>query len=689
MRAPLGWLKEFLDLNLGAQEISDRLTMAGLEVEATAEMDGENVFEVNVTPNRPDCLSIIGIARELSAILDVPLRMPEFKVAEAEAPAFRIDIIDKDLCARYTGRCVKDVRIAESPEWIRKRLDQCGIRSVNNVVDITNYVLLELGHPLHAFDLNTLRGGVIKVAKAGRDSRIITLDGVERHLPEDALLIWDAERPVAIAGVMGGIETEVTEATTDIFLESAWFLPGSVRRTSKTLGLKSESSYRFERGADIEMLEVALDRAACLIMEIAGGGVGKKLDAYPQKFTPSSITISGSKVNKTLGTALTPEEMTGILGRLNLGIKANGDRITIMPPSYRLDLKIEADIVEEIARLYGYDKIPSEAPKAEITPPAMEPRAAAIVEAKDAMRAEGFHEAINMSFMNENHLDVLSIPEGDGRRRAVRLRNPLRKEDALLRTMLAPSLIENFLHNFFRGARDIRIFELSRVFEDTGGKGRPTETLHAGAILYGDASPSLWKETAGGFYVIKGLAQSLLERLRIAGYSFSPSDEPFLHPGKSADILIGGEKAGFAGVLSPVVIERLDLKARPEVMLFEIDMDKTLRSLPGHVVYSPIPKFPHVERDISIVLDAVITASSVIELIRAYPTEFIEEVSVFDSYTGAGISAGKKSLAFAIRYRAKDRTLTDDEVETLHGGLLNYLIRKTGGEVRGSWTPPD
>lgn len=678
MRVPLEWLKEFIDLDLAVGELAHRLTMAGLEVEAVEEVGDDHVLEVNVTPNRADCLSILGIAREVAALTGKPVALPEYGIEEEAESAFSIEISDEDLCQRYAGRVITGVSIAGSPGWLRARLEKCNIRAINNIVDITNYVLLELGHPLHAFDLDTLRGGLIRVGAAGKGKRMATLDGVERELPEDALLIWDAERPVAIAGVMGGAETEVTGSTVNVFLESAWFKPDSIRRTSRRLGLRSESSYRFERGTDIEMLGTALDRAAFLMKKLAGGRVQKKVDSYPRKFAPRLVAVKYEKVNRLLGTDLPPEEMTDILRRLDLVVEPENGSFTVTPPPYRPDLVRDADIIEEIARLYGYEKIPTRVPYAELTP-GIKPGLAALV--KEAMRKAGFDETISYSFMNEKYLDMLNIFEGDRRRRAVRIKNPLRSEDSLLRTMLLPSLLEAFTYNFFRGIKDIRLFEAARVFEDKGDA-LPLESMHLGGVYFREKAPSLWKETAEDFYLVKGALEALLEGLKIAGCSFAVSTEPFLHPGKSADILLPGAKIGFLGVLSPEVAEKLETKTRPDVLVFELEMEALMASAPEAVTYAPIPRFPSIERDMAIVVDEGTRASDLIALIRAYPSAFIEEVSVFDSYRGGSIPKGKKSLAFSIRYRSRQRTLTDEEVEVVHQGLLSHVTEKTGGELR-------
>jgi len=683
MRVPFDWLKEFVDITKSPEEVADILTMAGLEVEAVEKLDGDFVFEVNVTPNRPDCLSIIGIAREIATAMNLPLKYPRYEIKEeASDYGFKVEILADGLCRRYAGRVVRGVKVAPSPDWIRNRITKCGLRTINNIVDITNYVLMESGHPLHAFDLNTLKGKSIKVALAEEDCSIVTLDGIERKLPPDALLIWDAKNPVAIAGIMGGSETEVSDSTQDVFLESAYFEPTSVRRTSKALGLKSESSYRFERGSDIEALSNSLDRAASLIQQVSCGRVYKKVDVYPKRFVPVTVDVRYGRVNKVLGTDIPDKEMADIIKRLGFTVDSHKDYAAVKPQAFRTDIKIEADVIEEIARVYGYQNIPTTIPKAVISGGKSDRKHTYAVRIKDIVRKAGFNEAINYSFMAETDLDMLHIAAEDRRRKAVSIKNPLKKESSLLRTTLIPSLLENFMHNFSRGVRDIRIFELSRVFEDIG-RPLPLEIKCLSGVYYREKKPSLWKEDAGGFYIVKGMLEDLFNNLHVNGYAFYPSNEPFLHPGQSCEIHISGSGIGLLGAVSPVVVDKLELKAsKPEIIVFEIDFDRLISLIPASLEYSPIPKFPCIERDIAIIVDDKLNASDIENLIRAYPSELIEDVSIFDFYKGINIPDEKKSLAFTVRYRSDSRTLTEAEVEEMHHNILNYITAETGGKLR-------
>ncbi len=687
MRVPFEWLKELVAVTVTAEEVAERLTMIGFEVERMEQADDDTVFEINVTPNRPDCLSIIGIAREVSAAFETPLKMPPHDIKGGLLnPDFSVKILNPELCNRYAGRVIKGVVISDSPVWIRERLEKCGIRSINNVVDITNYVLLEYGHPLHAFDADMIIDNTIRVATpnavAEKKTTINTLDGVRREVPGDSLLIWDAENPIAIAGVMGGLETEVNNATQNIFLESAYFDPLSVRRTSKRLVLVSESSYRFERGTDIEFLEKALNRAALLMSKLAGGTIHEIVDAYPVKYKPESIQILYEKINGILGTELSKEKMLELMKRLEFAAEDKGDFFIVLPPAFRRDIKRESDIAEEISRLYGYDRIPSRVPRSPLSSSRTDKKLETVSRIREGMRKSGFTEVINYSFMSPTSLDMIAVPEDDRRRHTISIRNPLRKEESLLRTTLAPSLIENLKSNLDRGTKDIRFFEISAVFEDVG-KELPLEELRLGGIFYREEIPSLWKENAHGFFITKGALESLFEELKIKDYSFIPSSETFLHRGQASGIHIVNLPVGYIGVLAPDIVERLNLKKKKiEIVIFELNLESLIPFIPDSIQYSPVPRYPYVERDIAIVVDETIPAAEITKIIMAFPSELIEEVSVFDYYKGDNIPLGKKSLAFSILYRSKERTLTDKEVEKLHASLVEHIMKKTGGELR-------
>lgn len=704
MRISFEWLKEYIKLEATPEEVAARLTMIGHEVEAMEEAGDDVVMEVNVTPNRPDCLSIFGLARELSASYGIPVEFPEHHfAAEPGELDFNIDILDPELCNRYAGRILKGIEISPSPEWMKKRLEKCGIRAINNVVDVTNYVLLELGHPLHAFDLRTLKGNMIRVGTPRTVKGVVgglkfrTLDEVERLLPDDALLIWDAQEPVAIAGIMGGMDTEVKDDTKDIFIESAYFQPASIRRTSKAIGLKTESSYRFERGSDIKMLKKALDRAAFLMKKLAGGLIYGKLDIYPKMYYPPEINIKPERINSVLGVTLPHDEIINYLKSLGLEIKDSHEGLSIKPPSFRRDIKREADIVEEIARLYGYDRIPAELPKASIG--FDEPDKGNLSQKniiKDAFRINflknGYTEVINFSFMGEQDIDLLILTDDDERRKFTRIMNPLRVEDSYMRTTLIPSLLRNVQHNLSHGNRDLRLFEISRVFIgnraflrdiDSQDAKLPHERLHAAAVCYREKSKTLYKDDTHDFYLMKGVIEAEFNSLKLKNYSFIRSLEPFLHPGQSADIYVSDKKIGYIGMLAPSVINKLDIKAyKPQVVVAEFDLEALAGHLSRDIIYKHLSKFPYVERDTAIILDSDVESSLLMKLVRDYPTDLIDDAYIFDVYQGSNIPEGKKSIAFNVRYRAAGRTLTDEEVDVLHKALAEFVLQRTNGQLR-------
>jgi phenylalanyl-tRNA synthetase beta chain len=686
MRISFDWLKDFVDISASAEEVAEKLTNVGLEIEGMESVGADTLLEVNVTPNRPDCLSVLGIAREVAAAFGLSLKLPDSDIGEtAHGGGIDVEILNPELCNRYTGRLIEGITVGETPAWIRDRLEKCGLRALNNnIVDITNYVLLEFGHPLHAFDADRLRDGKIRIGKAGGNRKITTLDGVKRKLPEEALLIWDGRDPVAVAGIMGGEESSVTGASKNVFLESAYFEPFSIRRTSKQLGLRSESSYRFERGTDIEFLVKALDRAALLMKETGGGTIHEMVDAYPVPYEAGKVRAGCARINSLLGTSIEKDEMMRILAGIGLDPEDAGeDFFLVHPPAYRRDIRTYVDILEEVARLHGYLNIPVKVPRTNLPEGRLDRKGINIGRMREAFRKAGFSEVINYSFMNPADLDLISLPENDPRRKHVRVMNPLKQEESLMRTTLVPSLIHNFVYNLSRGIRDIRFFEIAKIFIDAGYQ-LPNEELRLSGIFYRENQPSLWRDEAPSFFTGKGVIECLFDEMKIPGVSFVPSPEAFLHSGKSADILLGGKRIGFSGELGPEIAERLGLKInKPEIIVFEMDLDVILSAVPGRLTYCGIPRYPSIDRDVAVVVDDNITSEEVFGYIKEYRSKWIEGAELFDFYKGKNIPGDKKSLAFRITYRSDERTLTDNEVEPVHKGLVDYILMKTAGALRG------
>ena len=690
MRVPLNWLREFVSFDTKPEEIASVLTMLGLEVEAIENTSDDTILDISITPNRPDCLSISGIAREVALGLGKEFRYSEINIRRPAPSDIRIIIDNEGLCPRYAGRVIRNIHVKDSPDWLKKRLEQCGLRTVNNVVDITNYVLLELGHPIHAFDLDTLKGNTIRVALAGKNQKIKTLDGIERKLSDETLLIWDSERPVAIAGIMGGLDTEVRPHTKNIFLEGAYFSPVSIRRSSKILGLKTEASYRFERGTDIEGLVFSIDRAVDLILEICGGELTDVLDEYPSKFKTSEIILRPQRLKNIIGEEVSYEEIKEILTRLGFPFTFKDGDFIVKTLSRRPDVNLEIDLIEEIARVRGYGRIPAKMPVVELTFE-INKKLKDIELIKTILRARGFSEAINYSFMDINSLKALEIPDGDERFSLVEIKNPLRKEDSYLRTTLIPSLLENLRTNIRFGIKDLMLFETARVFLKKG-KGLPTvtsppmERLHLGIIKWHDSRPVLWRDHLNPFYILREVIDGLASEFMVKEVVYRASEEPFLHKGQSSDLFIRSNgndiKIGYTGIVSQRVIDRLDIKTSSPIAILEIDLDTFLSVRGSSPVYKALPRFPYIERDVAVIVDNMIPAEELRRLVLSYPSDIIESVSIFDYYRGGNIPPDKKSIGLRILYRSRERTLTEEEVEKVHNEIINSLLQKTGGSIR-------
>ena len=653
------------------------------------------LLEVNVTPNRPDCLSHIGIAREVAALLGQEVRPPagaprEAGPAAAEAVSVRIEAPDR--CARYAARVIEGVTIGPSPAWLARRLEACGVRSISNVVDATNYVLLELGHPLHAFDLDKVAGASIVVRTARPGERITTLDGKERPLEEGDLLIADRDRGSALAGVMGGGDSEISAGTTRVLLESAWFAPGTIRRTSRKQGLKSEASYRFERGADPGMVLPALDRCAALIAELAGGAVRPGVvDCVARPGSAGQVRLRWSRPAELLGMEFGREEARRILGGLGFRELAADDQgATFAVPSWRVDVSIEEDLVEELVRTRGYDAIPETLPPSAVTTPVEPPEARVVARVREALEAAGFSEAVNFSFVAQADLAPLrtEVAVGDGRARAlgVALQNPISADLALMRTSLVPSLLKNAARNRSQRVDDVRLYELARTYQpvaaDAPGDAPAAEELRVAGLLLGRRAPVGWSAPAGAvdFHDAKAAVGGLLEALGLAGVAWRAEAKPWLHPRFAARLVAAdGAALGWVGELHPRVVQAFDLPRG--VLAFELSVEALAARAALVPRYRPIPGVPAVLRDLAVVVAEAVTAEAVLSLVREEP--LVEAVTLFDVYRGAPLPAGRKNLAMALTYRAPDRTLTDGEAEAAHQRIVARLVAGVGAELRG------
>ncbi len=656
---------------------------------SAAEVLGRNdtVLEIDLTPNRSDCLSHFGVARELAGLTGECLKRPEIKIQE-EGPSIdswiAVTIRDAELCPRYTARMILDVTIGPSPRWLRNRLCAVGLRPVNNVVDVTNYIMMERGHPLHAFDYDKIEGRRIEVRTARPGDVLKTLDGVERTLDSSMLLICDGKNPVAVAGVMGGENTEVDSGTKRIFLEAACFQPVSIRRTSKRLGLHSESSHRFERGIDIEGLVDSLDRAAALIQEVAGGRIAKgRIDHYPAPYPTQTISLRTGRVRSLLGISISSDEIKEILTRLSLTVENYGDdRLEVRIPSFRNDLTREIDLIEEVARFFGYDRIPTTLPNATLTSGKRSGTRRVQSLCRSILIARGFFETIHYSFQSPEDLDRLLIPEGDPLRAQIRIRNPLSEDQSVLRTLLLPGLLHTLNRNLAHSVSDIRIFEIGRIFQKRNS-GLPLESGRLAGLLSGKNCPLGWgnRPRAFDFFDLKGVLEELFEAVGLIPVQWStPEDLPFLHPGRSAWMAWKEEKFGFAGEVHPEVLKRFGLSEK--AFCFELNLDFISEHFVDTVLYTSPIRFPFVDRDLALILSEEVSAGEVEEKIRAVAPDLIREVRLFDVYRGEPIAEGKKSLAYSIRFQASDRTLTDQEINGVRDRIVEELNQVFGATLR-------
>lgn len=695
------WLKELTDVSLPPRELAERLTMAGLAVDAVKESGDDFVLEFDLTSNRPDCLSHLGIAREAAALTGAAVKLPDLSAGTVGGKAEQftaVEIEDPQLCPRYAARVVRGVKIAPSPGWLVKRLQAIGQRPINNVADITNFVMHEMGQPLHAFDLAKLAEFRIVVRRARAGEKLKTLDGVERDLDEQTLVIADAARAVAVAGVMGGEETEISDATVDVLVESAYFDPQSVRRTSKRLGLQTEASYRFERGVDYEGVRRAQDRCVALICELAGGTATEDaVDVYPARIASPSVRLRPRRVEELTGLSVPAEESRRILSSLGFEPAAGdgaGGELSFGVPTWRTDVKIEEDLVEEVARVYGYDKIGEALPPSPVTGEylAGDRRRRA---ARQVLTAAGFNEAVSISFVeesagvsetSESHFETvpdLQTIEGEGA--FVTLKNPIIEGARLMRPSLLPGLLEATRHNFNHGTRDVRLFETGRVFAAKSGtedEPRPVEVEAFALLVTGDALEDGWAAgRAADFFDLKGGLEAAADAMRAGGLEFEPASVRHLREGQSARVKLGGREVGNAGRLSEELAARY--KFRQPVYVAEVSLTELLASEEGRARYTPLPRFPGVSRDVSLVADRRVAFGELRRAILSLGIEECRGVALVDVYEGANLPEGKRSLTLRVEYRADERTLRDEEVDAVHARVVAALEGEFGAQLRG------
>lgn len=644
----------------------------------------DDIVEFELTSNRPDCFSVIGMAREAAAVFGCSLKFPQITVKETASGKagdfIAVEIKNPELCLRYCARVVKNVKIAPSPQWMRHRLTAAGVRPVNNIVDITNYVMLELGQPMHAFDIDAVSGGVIVVRTAMEGERITTLDGNERELGASMLLITDREKAVGIAGVMGGENSKITDGAGAVLFESACFDGASVRLTAKKLGLRTDSSSKFEKGLDPNLALIAANRAAQLVEELCAGEVVPGIvDVYPKKRVEWQVSYSFEKINALLGTAISEAEMENMLGKLE--IRANNGIAVI--PTFRPDLTLEADLAEEVARLYGYDEISATLAAGTPTLGKKSPSQVLAGAVRDVMTAQGYSEALTYAFESPKVFGKLNIPEGSDLRTAAVIKNPLGEDFSIMRTTTLNAALTALSLNYSRRVDEAMLFELAKIYlpESIPLEKLPRELEVLTVAMYGPEKD---------FYDIKGAVEILLEKLNITGVKFSagcdgiinpPHDISlgFLHPGRRAYIAEGGELLGYAGEVHPDVLSNYNIGVKAYVSVIYMEM---LAKRACIKTYESIPKFPGIKRDIAVVVNENVTAGDLADEIRAVGGEFLAEVTLFDVYKGKNVDEGYKSLAFSLSFRTPERTLKDEEAAEAVKNIVERLEEKFDAKLR-------
>jgi len=646
------------------------------------------LLELEVTPNRPDCMSMIGMARETAALVGGRIRKPAVALTEHDEAADSIAAVTieaPDLCPRYSARYVDQVEIGPSPHWMRRRLEAAGIRSLNNIVDVTNYVMLETGQPLHAFDYELLRGGKITVRRAKTKEKLETIDHVVRELITDHLVIADQERVVALAGVMGGFESEINDKTTKVLIESANFHAPNIRKTSRSLGLISESSLRFERGVDISGTVYAAERAAQLLAETAGGRVWSgTIDAYPRPRTPKNIELRPKRVHTVLGIEPRVEEVSKILTGLELEVETGPQAespMTVTVPTVRVDLEREIDLIEEIARFYGINDIEPRILPSSSLDRGLSPEQKFVRVIRDFFIGAGFTEVINYSFISRQELDRLELPADHVWSQAPRISNPLSEDQALLRTTLLSSLLQTVTHNYNRDQKDLAIFEIGNIFRPAGDV--PEQSMRVAGALTGWVRPGAWHEPEGAeadFYDLKGLFELICDKMNLDNCHIEAVRHPALSPGQAAELVSGSDALAFFGTLHPKIQENYSLR-RP-VFVFEADVSRLFAQATVESTFHEIPRFPAVVLDLAMIIDEDVSWGSLEHLVRRTGAPLLKRVHVFDLYRGEGVPEGKKSLAFNLTYQAADRTLTDNEIDRIQKRIIKRAERELGAQLR-------
>ncbi len=673
------WLKDYIDIKTLPEKLGDLLTMAGLTVASIHKKGGDSIIEIEVTSNRPDWLSIIGVAREIAAITGAKLKMPAVSkiTAKDKTPGVKVTVEDKGLCPRYTARIIRNVAVKESPDWLKAHIEAMGLRPVNNIVDITNFCLFETGEPMHAFDLDKISGGEVIIRKAKKSEKIVMLDGVERAVDDTCPVIADKDRPIAVAGVMGGVNTEVTFSTKNILLEAASFDPVSIRRTARKLGVSTESSYRFERKVDIENIIYSSDRASGLIHDIAGGDIGSIRDIGKITKKRKSIDLRFSRLNKMLGVDIPASDVRKILISLGLKVVSSGkDKIKLEPPQFRYDLEKEIDLVEEVSRIYGYDRIPETIPPI-VDQPARRPLEVTVKKRiSNTLTSLGCDEIITYSLLSRKYLAMLDSADTN----TIEINNPLSSEQETMRTTLLPGLLNSILWNINRKVKDLRLFEIGNIYTKEPG-GRFSERTAISIGITGQVSPGwLGPNRPSSFFDLKGAVEALFDELGIHSFSFEDTTDARFYAGRAASIKINGQEIGMLGEVAGSISRNFGIKDK--VYSAEIYVDSILGHVAPEKRFKELPKYPAISRDISILAAKDISNRDIISSIKEAAGSLLKEARLIDRYAGGQVPKGKISLTYRLEYQDPNKTLEDKEVSIVHSAILQAIENKFGAKLR-------
>jgi phenylalanyl-tRNA synthetase beta chain len=664
-------------------------TPIGLSAKEVLGLD-DVVLEFELTANRGDCFSVFGLVREVAVLTGNMPHWPEIEVKEdapAETASFiKIGIADEDLCARFSARILKNVKIGPSPEWMQKRLNGAGIRAINNVVDVTNFVMIELGQPMHAYDYDEISGQSLTVRRAVQGEELHTLDDSSRRAKGGELVVADAEKAAGLAGVMGGLETEITGKTTTVVLESASFNGPSIRRTSRACGLHSEASGRFERGVDVKETQRALNRAAQLLQNMGACNVCKGiLDVYPHPADQVKIIFSVEQINRRLGTEISGNQMTGILQSLGFETEELTDgKYLVRVPSWRNDVTCMEDLSEEIARIYGFENIHATLMGGKVMQGGQSAEQDFIDNIKNALSSLGMSEELSFSFTHPSMFDKLNIPADSQLRQAIPIMNPLTDEYPLVRTTLLSSIFENTIRNFSRKNEDVRLFEVAPVFfpKALPVTEQPDEVLKLAGLITGRRALVGWNQDKEyvDFFDIKGIVEELLVQLKISNYTVEAGEHYAMHPGKTAIFKKGRETIATLGEVHPAVAENLGITKK--MYIFEMDVATLMKYTATHFTYTQLPKYPAISRDLAMLVDEAVSAADIEKTIAKNAGKYFKEISLFDVYTGKQIENGKKSLAFTMQFQAVDKTLTDEQADVAFQSILKAVEKEYNAVLR-------